>query len=89
VTEPSGERNRIADAATVGAYRFGSLAARMMPGFVAQATASSLGFGVSFASPARRKMIERHLRRVNPGLKGAAYRDVEGATVGALLRVRS
>ena len=74
MTEPSGERNRIADAATVGAYRFGSLAARMMPGFVAQATASSLGFGVSFASPARRKMIERHLRRVNPGLKGAAMR---------------
>jgi KDO2-lipid IV(A) lauroyltransferase len=73
VTE-SDSRNRAADAATVGAYRLGSLAARLMPGPVANAAASSLGFGVSFSSPAKREMIERHIRRVNPALRGASLR---------------
>jgi len=70
----AGPRKRVTDAATVGAYRFGSLAARLMPGPVAAAAASSLGFSASFASPARRQMIERHLRRANPKLRGASLR---------------
>ena len=40
---------RLTDAATVGAFRLGSLAARLMPGPVAAAAASSLGFGASVA----------------------------------------
>ena len=67
-------RKRLAGAATVNTYRLGSLAARMMPGPMASGAAASIGFGVSFASPAKRKMVERHLQRVNPKLTGAALR---------------
>jgi KDO2-lipid IV(A) lauroyltransferase len=74
VTEADAPRRRIADAATVGGYRLGSLAARMMPGPVASAAAASLGFGASFSSPAKRAIIERHLKRVNPKLRTASLR---------------
>jgi KDO2-lipid IV(A) lauroyltransferase len=73
VTEPT-PRSRISDAATVGAYRLGSLAARLMPGPVAAAAASSIGFTASFANAERRAMIERHLQRVNPRLRGNSLR---------------
>ena len=74
MTEAESPRRRLADAATVGGYRLGSLAARMMPGPVASAAAASLGFGASFSSPAKRAMIERHLKRVNPKLRTASLR---------------
>lgn len=74
MTEADAPRRRIADAATVGGYRLGSLAARMMPGPIASAAAASLGFGASFSSPAKRAMIERHLKRVNPKLRTASLR---------------
>lgn len=67
-------RKRLTDAATVGTYRMGALAAKLMPGPVAAAAASSLGFGASFSSPAKRAMIERHLKRVNPKLRGPSLR---------------
>jgi KDO2-lipid IV(A) lauroyltransferase len=67
-------RNRFADAATVGTYRLGSLAARLMPGPVAAAAASSMGFGASFANASRREMFQRHLRRVNPAMGRTAMR---------------
>ena len=67
-------RKRLSDSATVNSYRLGSLAAKLMPGPVANAAATSLGFGASFSSPAKRAMIERHLRRVNPKLRGASLR---------------
>ncbi len=73
MTEPT-ERNRFTDAATVSGYRLGSLAARMMPGPLATAAASSIGFSASVASPARREMFQRHLRRVNPKMGRAAMR---------------
>ena len=73
MTEPS-PRDRVSDAVTVGAYKLGSLAARLMPGPVAAAAASSFGVGASFTSPAKRDMIERHLRRVNPRLRGTSLR---------------
>jgi KDO2-lipid IV(A) lauroyltransferase len=71
VAEP---RRRTTDAATVGAYKLGSLAARLMPGPVASAAAASFGLGASLTSPAKRAMIERHLRRVNPKLRGTSLR---------------
>jgi KDO2-lipid IV(A) lauroyltransferase len=52
----------------------GSLAARLMPGPVASMAATSLGFGASFANAERRAIIERHIRRVNPNLRGASVR---------------
>ncbi|MCY7300262.1 MAG: phosphatidylinositol mannoside acyltransferase [Ilumatobacteraceae bacterium] len=67
-------RKKVTDAATVGTYRLGALAAKLMPGPVASAAATSLGFGASFASPAKRAMIERHLKRVNPKLRGPSLR---------------
>ena len=67
-------RRRLADAATVNGYRMGALAARLLPSPIAAATASSLGFGASFASAERRAIIQRHLKRVNPNLRGAALR---------------
>jgi lauroyl/myristoyl acyltransferase len=75
VTEPDerSARQRLADSTTVNTYRLGALAAKLMPGPLASAAASSLGFGASF-SPAKRAMIERHLRRVNPKLRGASLR---------------
>lgn len=73
MAEPSA-RSRFTDAATVNGYRMGALAARVLPAPLAAATATSLGFGASFASPERRQMIQRHLRRVNPKLTGTALR---------------
>jgi KDO2-lipid IV(A) lauroyltransferase len=67
-------RRRLAGAATVSTYRLGSLAARLMPGPLAAGAALGIGFGASFASPAKRRMIERHLRRVNPTIRENALR---------------
>lgn len=72
MTDP--ERSPFTDAATVGAYRLGALAARLTPGPLAAAAASSIGFSASFASPAKREMFQRHLRRINPRMGGAAMR---------------
>ena len=65
---------RFADAAVVGGYRVGALAARLMPGPLAAGAATSLGFGASFTNSAKRSMIEHHLQRVNPSLTGIALR---------------
>jgi lauroyl/myristoyl acyltransferase len=72
--EPPEERSRLLDAATVSGYRLGSLAARLMPGPVAAAAASSLGFGASIGNAARREMFQRHLKRVNPAMGRTAMR---------------
>ena len=71
--EPT-ERARLSDSLTVAGFKFGSLAARMMPAPIAAAASSSLGFGASFANAERRQMIQRHLTRVNPRLTAAALR---------------
>ncbi|MFT3854800.1 MAG: phosphatidylinositol mannoside acyltransferase [Ilumatobacteraceae bacterium] len=71
-------RKRFTDAVTVGGYKLGSLAARMMPGPLAQGAASSIAFTASFANTERRRMLERHLRRVNPRLTGTALRVAVG-----------
>lgn len=72
----SRQRSRfdLADAATFGGYRMAALAARGLPGFVAQGLVPALGFGASFASPERRAMIERHLRRADPTIGGMRLR---------------
>jgi phosphatidylinositol dimannoside acyltransferase len=45
-----------------------------MPGPMAAAAASSIGFTASFANAERRAMIERHIQRVNPALRGNSLR---------------
>jgi lauroyl/myristoyl acyltransferase len=79
-------RERVTDAATVNAYKVGSLAARLMPGPMASAAATSLGFGASFANAERRAMIERHIKRVNPNLKGASLRVAVGQAFDSYAR---
>jgi phosphatidylinositol dimannoside acyltransferase len=61
-------------AATYGGYRMAALAARGLPGFAAQQLAPAIGLGASFASPERRTMITRHLRRADPTLGGIRLR---------------
>ena len=46
------------------------MSARAMPGVFAAGMATPLAFGANMASPQRRAMIERHLRRVDPSLGG-------------------
>lgn len=79
-------RKRLTDAVTVGGYKFGSLAARLMPGPVAYGAASSIAFTASFANSSRRRMLERHLQRVNPKLQGAALRVAVGQAFDSYAR---
>jgi KDO2-lipid IV(A) lauroyltransferase len=68
------DSKRVTGAITTGGFRLGALAARMMPGPVAAGLATPIGAGASFASPERRAIIERHLRRVDPTLRGLRLR---------------
>ena len=79
-------RKRFTDAVTVNGYKLGSLAARMMPGLVAHGAASSIAFTASFANTERRRMLERHLQRVNPRLSGAALRVAVGQAFDSYAR---
>jgi phosphatidylinositol dimannoside acyltransferase len=65
---------RLLDAATTSSYRFGALAARRLPAVIAAGMVTPAGFGANVASPERRAMIERHLRRVDPTLRGLRLR---------------
>jgi phosphatidylinositol dimannoside acyltransferase len=65
---------RLLDAATTTSYRFGALAARRLPAVVAAGMVTPAGFGANVASPERRAMIERHLRRADPTLRGLRLR---------------
>lgn len=58
------------DAFTTNSYKLAALAARLTPGIVATGLAVPLGAGANFWSPERREMIERHLRRADPTLRG-------------------
>ena len=65
---------RLLDAATTSSYRFGALAARRLPAVLAHGMVTPAGFGANLASPERRAMIERHLRRADPTLRGLRLR---------------
>ena len=68
-------REQFTDSALVNTYKLGSLAARVMPGPFASATASMIGLGMSNSMRDKRSMVERHLRRVDPSLRGLALRQ--------------
>ena len=77
MTDPFGAsaaRRRFVDAMTVGGYRAGALAARAVPQFATELFTTPLGFGANLSSPERREMMARHLRRVDPSLRGTALR---------------
>ena len=56
------------------AYRAASLAAQNLPEPVTSLAASAIGVGFGAGMRGRRTMIERHLRRVDPSLRGTALR---------------
>lgn len=62
------------DALTTGGYKLAALAARFTPGIVSTGMATPFGATANFASPERREMIERHLRRADPTLRGLRLR---------------
>ena len=67
--------DQFSDQLTTGTFKLGALAARMTPGIVAAGLATPFGVGASLASPERRQLIERHLRRVDPSLRGLRLRQ--------------
>ena len=67
-------RDRGFDRIGLPAYRAASLAAQNLPEPVTAFVASVLGVGFGAGMRARRAMIERHLRRVDPTLRGPALR---------------
>jgi phosphatidylinositol dimannoside acyltransferase len=67
--------DQFTDQLTVGSFRLGALAARVTPGIVAAGLALPIGAGATLSNPERRQMIERHLRRVDPKLRGLRLRQ--------------
>lgn len=65
---------RFTDSVTTAGYRAAALAARATPGLVAAGMAPTIGAGANLASPERREMIERHLQRADPTLRGLRLR---------------
>lgn len=72
--ERHGLRRRWRDRATVDAYRLGSLAARGVPGVATALVSGPTGLAAAAASPTRRSLVARHLRRADPTLSGLALR---------------
>jgi phosphatidylinositol dimannoside acyltransferase len=67
-------RDRGFDRIGLPAYRAASLAAQNLPEPVTSFAASMIGAGFGTGMRVRRAMIERHLRRVDPTLRGQALR---------------
>ena len=71
---PKTAREQLSDTATINGYKLGSFAARALPGPLAAAAAQMMGLTFSAGMREKRLMIERHLKRVDPTLKGLALR---------------
>jgi lauroyl/myristoyl acyltransferase len=68
------DRPNLTGLAAYGGYRLASFAARGLPGFAAQVLAPGVGLGANVASPQRRAVVARNLRRVDPTLGGLRLR---------------
>ncbi len=55
-------------------YKLAALTARLLPGPLAAGLAIPAGAGANLANPERRAIIERHLQRVDPTLRGLRLR---------------
>jgi phosphatidylinositol dimannoside acyltransferase len=80
-SRPRTPSQRWTDALTVGGFRTGTAVARFVPAAIAEGLAPTIALGVNLAaSPERRAMVERHMRRVNPSWPSARIRQaVQGA----------
>jgi len=67
-------RQRLSERTTVGTYKAGSLVARTLPMVAGPLASASLGLTTNLLNPDKRRMLERHLRRVNPELRGNELR---------------
>lgn len=77
---PKSIRDQFTESVTLNGYKFGSLAARALPGPLAGGAAQMMGLTFAAGMRDKRDMIERHLKRVNPQLSGLALRRaVQGA----------
>lgn len=74
MAQTSWRRQSIQSLATLGGYRAAALVARGVPAILTRSMSPVLGAGASVASPERRTMIARHLRRADPTLGGARLR---------------
>lgn len=74
------------DALTVGRYRLGSLVARLTPAIVSQNAVSLLSPGIALSLRAKRLIIERHLKRVTPSLRGLALRRASQQAFDSYMR---
>lgn len=73
-------RESASDTFTVGSYKLASLLAQLTPGPLAYASARLIGYTASASLQSRRSIIERHIKRVKPGI---AKRDLRSAVQGA------
>lgn len=67
-------RNEVRDAAAAASFRAASAVASFAPSLLAAGVPAVVGAPLSVAQRDRRAMVERHLRRVVPGLRGLALR---------------
>ncbi len=68
------EAGRLAATLSVNGYKFGAMLAQLTPGPVAQTLAAAAGLTLPSAMRSKREMIERHLRRVDPTMRGIKLR---------------
>ena len=62
----SSARQEIGDTLVVGGYKLGSLLSKGVPGFLSGTMGSLVGLPASLGMRDKRKMVERHMRRVRP-----------------------
>ncbi|MDA2966694.1 MAG: phosphatidylinositol mannoside acyltransferase [Actinomycetota bacterium] len=62
----SSARQEISDTLVVGSYKLGSLLSKGVPGFLSGTIGSLVGLPASLGMRDKRKMVERHMRRVRP-----------------------
>jgi KDO2-lipid IV(A) lauroyltransferase len=79
-------RDPTVDALTLAAYRLGAAGARFTPGPLAEVTATAIGVSLAGIMRSRRSMVERHLRRIDPQLRGVALRRAVQASFDSYAR---
>lgn len=70
----SSARQEISDTLVVGSYKLGSLLSKGVPGFLSGTVGSLVGLPASLGMRDKRKMVERHMRRVRPNASSIEIR---------------
>ena len=82
----SGIRPRVGDRGVVFAYRLGYALVSRLPARVAYLIGGGVGFIVALLMPKKRRMLERHLRRVNPEVGSKALRATSRKAIVSYVR---